>query len=134
MNRFVGTWKLVSVEDRSAAGEVEYPYGEDPVGVLVYDSTGRMAVQIMRSDRPHLSSDNLRDAHAEEIRAAADGFTAFFGSYIVDEAHGRVIHTVEGHLTPNSVGKNLVRAYEFVEDRLILRPGRSRTIVWKRAT
>ena len=132
MNKFVGTWKLVSVEDRLPTGVIEYPYGENPAGLLVYDSSGRMAVQIVRSNRLRLSSDNLNDASAEEIKAAAEGFTAFFGTYTVDEVQKRITHIVEGHLSPNSIGKNLVRDYEFLENRLILRPSDLRTIVWER--
>ncbi|HEU4390663.1 MAG TPA: lipocalin-like domain-containing protein [Blastocatellia bacterium] len=132
--QFVGTWKLISVEDTLANGVVEYPYGRDPAGLLVYDSSGRMAVQIVRRNRPRLSSDSINEATAEEIKAAADGFTAFFGTYTVDEVESKVTHLVEGHLSPNSIGKNLVREYQFIENRLILRPSVARTIVWERVS
>jgi hypothetical protein len=45
----VGSWRLVSYEDRDAAGAVVYPYGRSPAGLLkMYDPTGHMAIQIMK--------------------------------------------------------------------------------------
>jgi hypothetical protein len=55
MNKFVGTWKLVSFEELLPDGRVTYPYGEEPAGLLIYDAAGHMSVQVMRRDRPRLS-------------------------------------------------------------------------------
>src|SRR5687767_11799004 len=107
MNRFVGSWKLVSFEEHLPDGSLSYPYGPDPAGLLVYDQAGRMAVQVMRRDRPPLSSEKITDAGLNELRLAVEGFTAFFGTYEVDEARAVVTHRVEGHLLPDSVGKAL---------------------------
>ena len=50
--KFVGVWKLVSVELKDkASGEVRYPYGRDPVGRITYDVAGRMSAQLMNPDR-----------------------------------------------------------------------------------
>ncbi len=38
----VGSWRLVSYEDRPAAGPPVFPYGTEPKGFLVYDATGHM--------------------------------------------------------------------------------------------
>ncbi|HVG21305.1 MAG TPA: lipocalin-like domain-containing protein [Blastocatellia bacterium] len=132
MAEFIGAWRLVSVEDREPDGSLTNPYGERPVGLLLYDEAGSMSVQIMRSDRQHLSSNDWGEIPAEEIKAAAEGFTAFFGTYEVNEAEAVIIHRVEGHFLPNSVGKELKRGYEFSGSRLILRPSDSRTVTWER--
>jgi hypothetical protein len=131
MSSFIGAWRLISFEERYPDGSSAYPYGSDPVGILMYDASGRMSVQIMRRDRPNLSGDP-QHASPDEIKSAVEGFTAFFGSYEIDEARQVVIHHVEGHLLPNSVGKNLERRFEVSGDRLILRPSDNRTIVWQR--
>jgi hypothetical protein len=131
MSSFIGAWRLLSFEERGPDGSVTHPYGDDPIGFLVYDPSGRMSVQIMRRDRPALSGDP-QHASPDEIKSAVEGFTAFFGAYEIDEARQVVIHHVEGHLLPNSVGKNLERRFEFSGDRLILRPTDNRTIVWLR--
>lgn len=130
---FVGAWKLVSVEDRGPDGGVVYPYGPDPAGLLVYEAAGHMSVQIMRRDRVALSG-NVKEAGPDELKAAVEGFTSFFGVYEVDSDRGTVDHVVEGHLIPNSVGKVLRRTFEFQGDRLILRPGATRAVTWERIT
>src|SRR5215212_3597724 len=113
MNEFVGAWRLVSVEDREPDGGSINPYGERPAGLLFYDETGRMSVQIMRRNRRLLSSNDWGEVPAEEVKSAVEGFTAFFGTYEINEAESYIIHRVEGHVLPNSVGKELRRGYEF---------------------
>jgi hypothetical protein len=132
MNEFIGAWRLVSVQDRKPDGSLTNPYGERPVGLLLYDETGTMSVQIMRADRRHLSSDDWDDTPAEEIKSAIEGFTAFFGTYEINEAEKVITHRVEGHLFPDSVGKELKRGYEFSGSRLILKPSAARTVTWER--
>ena len=132
MKAFVGIWRLVAVEDRQPDGEIIYPYGENPAGMLVYDASGRMAVQIMRRERQPLSSDTWAAVAPDEVKNAVAGFTAFFGAYEVDESEKTIIHHVEGHVLPNSVGKRLKRSYEFSGNQLILRPSPTRRVVWER--
>ena len=132
MNRFVGTWRLLSFEEIQPDGSINYPYGQDPVGRLIYDAGGHMAVQIMRRDRLLLSSSDPQQVPPEEIKAAVEGFTAFFGTYEIDETEKIVTHRVEGHLFPNSVGRHLKRRFEFSGDRLILKPSDNRRLVWRR--
>ena len=132
MNKFTGAWRLVSFEEHRPYGEIDYPYGRNPAGLLIYDATGRMSVQVMRSDRAPLSSNNAEEALSEEIRAAIEGFTAFFGAYEIDEDASTITHHVEGHIFPNSVGKSLKRSFEFSDDRLILKPTPMRQVIWER--
>jgi hypothetical protein len=47
----IGAWKLGSCEARSSSGEVSYPYGRNPFGMLVYDSDGNVFVLLMRRAR-----------------------------------------------------------------------------------
>lgn len=134
MNRFIGAWRLVSFEEEISDGEIVYPYGKDPIGLLIYDSSGRMSVQIMRSDREPFSSSEWNTVPAEEIKKATEGFTAFFGSFEVDADNNTVIHRVEGHVLPGSVGKTLGREFEFAGDLLILKPSPNRRVIWERVT
>ncbi|HSB12370.1 MAG TPA: lipocalin-like domain-containing protein [Blastocatellia bacterium] len=132
MERFVGAWRLVVFQEETPTREVIYPYGEDPIGLLIYDASGRMAVQIMKRDRAPLSSGDWKNIPADEIIATLEGLTAFFGSYEVDEPNRIVTHHVEGHVLPGSVGKALQREFAFVDDRLILRPSPNRMLIWER--
>lgn len=132
MNRFIGAWRLVSFEEETSDGEMVHPYGENPIGSLIYDSSGRMSVQIMRRDREQLSSSEWNIVPAEEVKKATEGCTAFFGSFEVDAANKIVIHRVEGHVLPGSVGKTLRREFEFAGDLLILKPSPNRRVIWER--
>lgn len=132
MERFIGAWRLVTFEEESTDGEVVYPYGENAAGLLTYDSSGRMSVQIMRRDRTPLSSADWQSVPAEEIKKAIEGFTAFFGSYEIDEANSTILHRVEGHVLPESVGKVLRREFSFSGDVLTLKPSPTRRVVWER--
>ena len=49
--QFIGTWKLVSIES-----EESRLFGDRPVGILIYDADGNVAVQIMRNPRPSLAA------------------------------------------------------------------------------
>jgi hypothetical protein len=133
--RFVGTWKLVSFESRSPSGELTYPRGREPIGRLTYDSNGRMTVQIMQRDRAKFGDENSRRATAAEAEIAFRGYTAYFGTYMVNEAAGHVIHKVEACLFPNWVGTDQKRFFRFEGNRLTLEAdlpaGRSK-LIWER--
>src|SRR5678809_1042979 len=54
----IGSWRLVSYDDRGPGGVVSYPYGRTPAGLLVYDATGHMAIQIMKQPPPDVATDD----------------------------------------------------------------------------
>jgi hypothetical protein len=118
--QFIGTWILVSDEARSSNGEVSYPYGKNPFGLLMYDSGGNMSVLIMRRDRPKFASDDRWGGTPEEKKAAFEGFHAYCGTYEVDEEKGTVTHHVEGDSNPNLLGTDQVRSFRFSGDQLLL--------------
>jgi hypothetical protein len=76
--RFIGTWQLISI---TSAGQKDPNRGSYPTGLIYYDSTGNMAVQIM--------PDRFRPKYAdteptpEEAKAAITGYTAYFGTYTI---------------------------------------------------
>ncbi len=152
--RFVGTWVLAGIERQLATGDwvrAETRLGNSPLGSLVYDSAGNMAVQIMRRERPLLSSDGSDGsdgpakappvtpearalARVEEKVIAFEGYAAYFGKYSVNEADGVVTHHRIAHLVPNQVGSDVERHFEFLGDSLVLAvPGQPHRLVWKRA-
>jgi len=49
-DRFVGTWRFVSIERRNAEGEL-LPVISRRTGSIIYTPTGHMAVQLMEDDR-----------------------------------------------------------------------------------
>jgi hypothetical protein len=117
--RFVGTWRLLSMAVRQPNGEVTEPMGPHPRGMLVYTAGGHMSVQIMRPDRPLFMSGG-RGGSPEELAAAFLGYIAYCGTYRVDEAEGAVYHEPDCHGFPNGVGVPLRRYFTFTGDRLLL--------------
>ena len=88
----IGSWRLVSYEDRDSDGVAAYPYGRTPAGMLVYDATGHMAIQIMKQPPPHVASADWDKFTVNERVALYDGYVAYFGRYEVDASRGVVIH------------------------------------------
>ena len=124
-SKFIGTWRLASVEARRPNGEVAPTparYGTKTVGYLMYDSTGHVAVQIMRPDRPKFAVNDIDKGTPEELKAAWEGYSAYFGTYEINDAEGFVVHRVEGSSFPNYVGSEQKRFYELSGDTLVLKP------------
>ena len=120
-NELVGTWRLVQYFDTDASGKVTYPFGEKPIGYLVYDLTGHMSAQLMRTPAtPRFASGDDEKGTEAEVRAAYDGFVAYFGTYRVDEAKSVVTHVVEGSLRPSYVGTDQRRPFKLQGDILII--------------
>jgi hypothetical protein len=128
--RLSGTWRLTSYHATSPA---DLGRGANPTGLLYYDNTGHMAAQIM-PDRPRPKYAAAAPT-PEEAKAALTGYSAYFGTYRVDEAAHTVTHHRLGSIIPGDVGGDFVRRYEFVgADRLVLTPleGPGRQITWDR--
>ena len=115
--RFIGTWKLMSYENRSG-DQVTYPLGKNPVGYIMYNAEGYMAVALMASNRKRFSSMDIMGGTTEEIVAAYGTYVSYCGKYAVTE--DRVIHHLEVSFYPNWIGGDQVRFYKFEEDKLIL--------------
>jgi len=141
-DKFVGTWKLISMENFSSTPNMPY---ENPSGYLMYDSTSHMAVQIMRrQDCPKFASGKLDQGTPQEIKAAFLGYGAYYGTYELREKEGLVIHHIEGSLFPNEIGTDNIRYYEFFGDRVRLtipaiidgkvqpKSPNARSLVWER--
>ncbi len=122
--RFIGVWRLVSVESKAKNGDVSYPYGDKPIGRITYDKAGRMSAQLMRPARNGPTGTTgqtaARNASLEELRDMLNGFASYFGTFDVDESKRTVIHHVRASLYPRAVGTDLMRTYEFSGNRLIL--------------
>ena len=141
-DQLAGTWTLVSCEGEWSDGRVTHPYGPDPAGLLVYTGDGHFSGQIQGQDRPLFESGNLLRGKAEEIKAAFEGYVAYYGTYEVDESAGKLTHHVQGSLFPNWIGDDQTRLFSFADGKLILttlpfvgkRAQITLTLVWERAS
>lgn len=128
--RFVGSWRLV---ETTRDGKVRPERGAHPTGIITYHESGWMAAQI-QPDRPPIDCSES-DATPEQVAAAADGYTAYFGTYAVDDVRKVVTHHRKGSVRPGwRRAPDFVRAYEFRgEDQVVLRPvGNKNELVWER--
>jgi len=123
----IGTWRIVAFEDRKDKNdpnsEWTYPYGKNPKGYIIYDETGHVIIQGMRTPPPpKFASGEGGDSKPtpQEALAVYEGYIAYFGTYTVDEARHVVIHHVEGSLDPSYVGTDQERPFELSGDRLII--------------
>jgi Lipocalin-like domain len=108
----IGAWHLNSYESRDSSGATRYPLGRGVIGQLVYDASGHMSAMLMTPDRPLFASQDPQRGTDAEVRAAFDGFIAYFGSYSVAPLTATVTHHVIGASYPNWVGGHQVRHYK----------------------
>ncbi len=115
-----GYWKLLSWEVRRADGHVTYPFGPEPRGLLVYGENGLMSAQLGDPRRPNFAANDRALGAPAELKAAFEGYTAYFGRYEVDEAQKAVIHYPDLALFPNYTGSKQVRYIKMAGSRLTL--------------
>ncbi len=125
--RLVGTWRLVSI----AGSKLGQYRGEKPTGLIYYDDKGQMAVQIMPGRKRSKYAGALPTA--EEAQDALLGYTAYFGTYRVDEKKRTITHHRTGNINPGGLG-DFVRRYEFLsDDKIVLMPVESNAgLTWER--
>lgn len=106
LKQFVGNWRLVSFESFGENGEVTQ---REMVGRIMYDKDGNMAAQLMPTN-----------SRQEPENGRVPGYVAYFGAYEVDVDAGTVTHHPEGAVFTRWVSGELVRHFEFTDDRLLL--------------
>jgi hypothetical protein len=119
-NQFVGTWRLVSWENRDDSGNVSYPFGQDAVGYLIYTEDGYMSGTLMKAkaNRPNFAVGDILGGSTEEQARAVQTYIHYCGKYEIQV--NKVIHHIEASLFPNWVGINQERFFEFQGNRLSL--------------
>jgi hypothetical protein len=129
----LGVWKLVSLDALKSNGEATTGWlGTKPAGLLVYDRSGNMSVQIMSGPRTDSAQDKL---------SSYFGYYAYFGTLEINEESRTVIHHVQGSLRPDEVGCHYEQEFILTGDRLeLLTPShlvhgeeRRNRIIWERA-
>lgn len=137
-NPLVGTWRLLSWENRTLDGEVSHPLGGGASGYIAYTEHGYVFVAIMAAGRrPFVAGDLLSGSTAEKA-GAAETYVSYCGRY--EFLGDTVLHHVELSLFPNWVGVTQERLVKISGDQLTLstRPlllqGRQQTahLLWER--
>ena len=137
----IGSWRLVSREDRTATGErrIDPGLGADPIALLFYDRGGNFAAQFMKRDRRSAPAATV--ASAPNNSQAVGGYDAYFGSYTVDDAASIVTQRLLGALSAENVGLVLTRTMQVNGEELVIQLDTAsadgtpvvRTLRWTRA-
>ena len=125
--QLVGSWRLVSRETHKANGELlaDPNLSATPMGFLVYDSSGHVAVQLSRRGRtPEMLGEDCKLAAATKATPNTAqtilGYDAYFGTVTVHEREGFVTHHLESALFPGDIGHDINRNFKLSSDRLTL--------------
>jgi tetratricopeptide (TPR) repeat protein len=107
----IGSWRLVRIEYRGPKGALDDPfYHAQSTGLLTYDASGAMSVQIAAGTRPTLSIPATRPLTAAAIpderakAAALDSYYAYFGTWELDAEHSSITHHIISALIPAETG------------------------------
>jgi len=139
---FLGSWALISVENRRTDGSVEHPFGTAPIGRITYTGDGLLSAHVMRADRPAFAGQSLYGGDAGQKAAAYDSYIAYYGSFNVDPVAHTVTHRLTGSLFPNWSGSKQTRFYALEGDTLTLSTPTFKAgdkeisvhVVWRRVT
>ena len=107
--RIVGTWKLVSTEERLKDGSVRpFPqFGPHAKGFLMYQLDGYMCAVL------------VPDHALAKDKTATDGTFAYCGRYEVDAEQRQIVHLPQIASNKEFVGSRQVRPYQFEEEHLV---------------
>jgi hypothetical protein len=136
-SELVGTYRLLYGGIERADGTIEYPYGEDAIGYLLYLDNDRVSWHIMAADRRPFSNPDLLGGSPEENDEAFRTSNGYFGKYVIE---GDVIrYDIEVAQVPHMVGEGHSHAHlEGDELKLTSKPMRiggqegHTKFVWKR--
>ena len=92
------------------------PHGNEPIGMISYDTAGRMWAMIFPPGREPIA----RDSAPEEYRDTMRGVVAYYGTYTIDEATKRVIHHVQAASNPAWIGDDFIRWFRFEGPDLLI--------------
>src|SRR5690349_20667 len=112
-DRFVGTYSLVTTEVKDASGKWSPTPNFNSNGYITYSEDGYMGVHIMPKVRARFAA---AQPTPEEALQALRGYTAYFGSFGVNENEKSVVHHRFGQIAPGGP-PDADRFYDFVIDR-----------------
>jgi hypothetical protein len=121
----LGAWRLLSIQIEGPSGSTSDPfYNAEPTGMLIYDASGWMSVQIAGQHRPAMDAPASRPTHdtskhAQLKAAVLDSYYAYFGTWEYDEATSTVTHHVKSSLIPGEAGMSYSQTVTLDDGHLI---------------
>lgn len=118
--RLVGAWRVVEFCDIIAPGDTTYPVGTRPIGLFVYDPSGSLTIQAMRT--PRRAAFAADSVPLSGMAALRESYFGYFGTYTIT-SDSTVVHHVIGGTIPDYVGTDQRRDYRIRGDTLSIGVG-----------
>ena len=122
----VGAWRLISIDVEGPAGTRADPfYNTVASGLLIYDLSGSVSVQIVGTPRPTLEIPASRQQLADDVRTAKlkamlfDTYYAYFGTWAYDPQTATVTHRVRSSIYPTEAGVSYAQHVQLYGSRLV---------------
>lgn len=113
--QLIGTWRLISSEQIREGEAPVFSLGPSPAGMITYTAEGRMQAQLASTIRPKIRT---ADATVAQQRELLRTYTAYFGTFDVDERAATVTHHRDGTQVPGE--RDFVRTISLSGNRLVL--------------
>lgn len=117
---FIGSWKLLSYEQISSEGMLNYPYGKNAIGYLIYTIEGYMSGHVMRNKRLKYFLEDSRYITADEKITIARDYIGYTGKYNIKCSNNTIVHYPEICSFPNMINTPLEKQYSFQDTKLVL--------------
>lgn len=104
-------------------GEINYPMGENPKGLIIYNRDGYMSVQIMNAKSQNFHHEHGTGATKEECKQEAPTYLAYSGAFSTDDDNQALYHSIYVSLFPNWTGQMQSRKVHFKDGLLHLESG-----------
>jgi len=124
LEKLIGTWSLVElIEVPVDGGEINYPMGEKPKGLIIYNHDGYMSAQIMNPERNNFNQEHWTGATQEECKQEVPTYLAYSGAFSTDDGKQTLYHSMYVSLFPNWTGQTQSRRVHFKDELLHLESG-----------
>jgi hypothetical protein len=143
--QLIGAWRLAAIEYSGPQGETVDPYYQaGSSGIIIYDSSGWMSVQITAQNRRKWEVPAVRVPRpkGEDVALKAEAFDtyySYYGTWDYDAVTSVVTHHVKSSVIPAETGLDYAQTATLEDGRLIFTvrsgsPGREivRRKVWEK--
>ncbi len=123
--QLIGAWRLAAIEYSGPHGETVDPYYQaGSSGIIIYDSSGWMSVQITAQNRRRWEVPAVRVPRPVEEDAALkaeafDTYYSYYGTWDYDAATSVVTHHVKSSIIPAETGLDYAQTVTLKGGRLI---------------
>jgi hypothetical protein len=124
--QLIGAWRLVAIDYVGPKGtRVDPFYQADSTGIIIYDASGWMSVQIAAPHRQgwEVPASRLTPAVGENESAlkvaAFDSYYAYFGTWKLDEKTATMTHHVASSVVPAENGVDYSQQVSLENGRLV---------------